>query len=182
MSFESDKRHLKQIWENAQQNGSGIIQATFKQGLKESQLKLVPSRQTSFNKAIELGTDWMVVEPPFRTATGTYNYFAVVYDITMNIPEDWIPMARYQLGYRNSASDTASVDPLRGQLISNAWFVEVEDINQFDEFGIPIGSNSTNIKKVTYHISFDVNQIGVTPMVDFEMKLFFTLFNPEKFS
>lgn len=160
-SFESDVLKLQKQWESTQNNKFELDftdLALYNYGYKLFQL--LP-RINTINSLIDKGGDFQPVQlllnqQPIGSQTQVYKIFGALIDVTItNIPEQWIPFVRFNIG-----TDSMQ-DITKGQL---TWFTEVENS----------GTNTTLVK-TTWHLGYFIN---LTTVPDFQFKIYLTFLSP----
>lgn len=176
MSFETDKKKIRHMWETTQANEFNIEATVSVNTIKGTQLVQLPPRTIQFNNLTDIGGSWTNIQGVvnFKDANGLpyADTSAFQWEISATIPETWIPLARWNFAY----SRPGGVDPFLGVLVQYQWFVTVEAQSGVDSFGLPTPTSS--LRKVTWFIAMSLGSIGATRPPDFTGKLFFTLLNP----
>lgn len=171
MSFETDIKKLQKLWENSQDNNLQIDSVTIIEGLKRRQIGQTIPILPSFNQIQDFNVDWADITVPisFDIVAGNY-YLLVQWEVVATLPDNWIPFARFQMGYRMSDSPISSItiDPFQqsGNTCRYNHTTQIEDIA------------GSVLKKVTWNISFFVSNSDSTLLNTFQTKLFFILLNP----
>ena len=165
MSFESEKRKLRTIWENSQKNEFEVTKAELLQGKKVTQIQFNESRQTVFSRTRSFNTDWMPMMPVGEDVYGSYTTRAVYMQIESRIYEDWIPFVRVNVAYRR----TDGVDALLDANVTSSSSVQIMD------------TDVENIKKAKWNLAYTYGKLGGT-WRDFDMKFYLTIINPWYFT
>jgi hypothetical protein len=175
MSFETDRRKMKKIWETSQDNQWAVDSARLVQGKREVQIPFTEAKVVTIGKFKSYSSEWTPVAIKGVQHDGTYSYRAVEFYVELTLPEKWVPYARMNLAYRR----TDNVDIFDGTSIDIVTFCQVTDMSPLDEFGLPAPGRISNLKKVRWCYAFAQNKYyDPPPWYDYEMKLFFTLINP----
>lgn len=161
MSFDTQKRKFRKIWEDSASNDWHLHQATLRQDHKEQVIKMVESTINQFSKFTVYNSEWTPLDPQLVDDNGDYTHKGIMFDVVITVPESWIPYLKFNVAYRYTGSENPFENT--SVYIPKTCFIQsVED----DTF-----------KKVSHNISFIQTSYGF-PWKDYEVKLFYTLFNP----
>jgi len=117
-----------------------------------------------------LSVDWQNITIPTPFA-GINNYLSIQWQIVATLPRDWVPFARFQLGYR--ASDSFPQAPF-----TNDPLVTASDSIIYT-YTTQINTTDTDLVQVTWNIAFSIqNATHPLLLTPFQVKLYFLLLNP----
>jgi len=174
MSFDTDRHKLQHIWEEFQRNSNQIDYATLIQGKKEVQIQLSQQITVQFNKFPVLNSEWIPMQIMGLQTDGSFEYKAAIFQVILTLPKEFIPFARLNLAYRR----TDSADIFADTTVVYSQFVQLINASRKNEFGLPI-AGTENRRKALWNVGFSVKKNNEsTILLDFEVKLFFTLLNP----
>lgn len=175
MSFETNKRKIRGVWEDSEGNNIALEAAQRVQVNKESRILLSIPNITVFNQIRSLNTEWFPMLPLGVDENEVYTDRGVAFAVEMSLPEQLIPYARLNVAYRRIGNE----DLFTGTTITLTQFCQTFDIIKKDQFGLPVITEVQNLKRVIWNVGFTQNK-NVTPPVwyDYEIKLFFSLINP----
>lgn len=193
MTFETDIKKLQKMWENGQNNQNNIDDSYINQNIKKSQVIDLNASQQNFNKLVNLTTDWqnivtLVPNVNPQPNPSQYPVSGFQWTITKQLPEIWLPMVRFAVGY-NYLPNTQTK------------YIIINDIAYPTNFSL-FSSFQTQFTSVTSIVRTDPNNLIVTatwsinliftnlnypetiyPTVpDFQAKLYMILLNPNKIS
>ena len=158
-SFESDVLKLQKQWESTQGNKFSLDFTDLALDQYNNKLFELQPRINLINSVIDAGgklqpVQLLLNQPPLGNQTQSTNVYGALIDVTINnIPEQWIPFVRFNIGTDSSQYIVA------GQL---TWFTEIEEI-------------STNIVKATWHLGYFIN---LTTVPDFQFKIYLSFLSP----
>src|SRR5271169_4214450 len=97
-SFETDLKKLQKLWEKGQLNEIVIQTSQVNNSIKNNQIEELSPRVLQINTLTDIGQGYtnLVI---LGQNSGGYNVYGMNWIITANIPEAWIPFARFNVGY-----------------------------------------------------------------------------------
>lgn len=181
MSFETEKRKLRKVWEDSQNNQFTIDISRTVNTIKGQQMEQLPSRVIQLNRLDDIGGGWIDDVAVIKFTDGNGHPYADTiafqWTITASLPESWIPFVRLNFAYNRPDH----VDPFAGQLVKFQYFVGMNELTGLDEFGFTI-INPQKIVNATWYATMSVGSVGANLPKDFTGKLYFTFLNPNLFS
>ena len=160
-SFETDVLKLQKQWESSQGNKFNLDFTDLALDQYVNKLFELQPRINLINSVIDAGgklqpVQLLLNQPPLGNQTQSTNVYGALIDVTINnIPEQWIPFVRFNIGTDRSQ------DIVGGTL---TWFTEVEDANV-----------DGTIVKATWHLGYFIN---LTTVPDFQFKIYLTFIPP----
>ena len=168
MSFDTDLKKLQKLWDSGQSNKFIMDVTRTKLSKQGQQIEELNPRILDFSHIMDVGGKWEDIKiladqlGGWIAQTEITNGF--LWDIKLtNVPKNFIPMVRVNLGY-----DFLGVDPTADAQIC-----------QFVEINPSTNSFTPNIVTIIWHVAF-VIPTSVQPP-DFNLKLYLTILNPNLF-
>ena len=159
--FESDVLKLQKQWESIQGNKFSLDFTDLALDQYNNKLFELQPRINLINSVIDAGgklqpVQLLLNQPPLGNQTQSTNVYGALINVTINnIPEQWIPFVRFNIG----TDSTQNI--MEGTL---TWFTEVEDANV-----------DGTIVKATWHLGYILNSINPP---DFQFKIYLTFLSP----
>lgn len=159
-SYETDIIKLQKLWESSQGNSFNLDFNQIETLIYNNQKIQLNPRINIINSIVDTGGQYQPVQllinqPAIGTQTQDTNIYGAVLSVTItNIPEQWIPFVRFNIG-------TDMLQPIDEGTLT--WFTEVENVN----------TNGTLVK-ATWNLSFIINY----QPNDFQFKIYLTFVNP----
>lgn len=156
-TYENTKHKIRVNWEGSQQNQIAVKDQEAIKVIKDGQVVLLKSSNSTFNKFNKLSTEWVPMGIAWNTANAGLTERLVNWTVTTTVPEDTISLVKFEMEYRLAGSE----NPLKNVGIRYQTFISVEDIN-----------NNDTLKIVTWYIGWNIEYLNIA-VPDFEVRLLF---------
>jgi hypothetical protein len=162
MGYETTRRKIFKLFNDAEKNKNNIVIAKINQGRKEDFLDLTVARNTQFNKIISMDSDWIPITDREINLDGVPTYKSVSSSVSLVLPELYIPFVRLNILIKK----TTETDIFKDNYLNIYQFVQIKD-------------TGNDLKEAIWNVGV-VNQTYAIPLVwtDYVMKLKFSLINP----